>query len=169
VAPDAFDFPAALLELAQITFWPDGIDFEAFDTFVSREETTEWFRAWTGNPAVDGDAFRIFGRDITGGYAAFWLAADGKPIAAQPIVFLGSEGELGVISSDLSDFLWLLAGDSGPAEVAFGLGTTCPRPDGVDEVVRRHAKGHQRSVAEITRAAQRAFPDFAAMIDDLIR
>jgi hypothetical protein len=38
-----------------------GIDYEPYGDFLSAEETTEWFRAWTGNDEVDGDAFRIRG------------------------------------------------------------------------------------------------------------
>lgn len=60
----------------------DGVDFEPFDEFLTAQDTTHWLRAWTGNTALDGDAFRAFGQDGTGGYAAFWLArpARGSPI-----------------------------------------------------------------------------------------
>jgi hypothetical protein len=32
----------------------EGIDFEPFDSFLSREETSDWIKAWTGNTTVDG-------------------------------------------------------------------------------------------------------------------
>ncbi|MDQ6803588.1 MAG: SMI1/KNR4 family protein [Actinomycetota bacterium] len=141
MAEGARDFPVPLTELAVIRFWPDGADFESFSSFRSRSETTDWLRAWTGNAAVDGDAFRVFGQDVTGGYAAFWLVRNGEPLVAQPIVFFGSEGELGVVASNLSDFLWLLGEGSGPREVVTGEDASGPPPRGVEAIVRRHASG----------------------------
>lgn len=85
---------------------------------------------------MDGVCFRVFGQDGTGGYAAFWLVREGRGLVEQPVVFLGSEGETGVIARDLADFLWLLAGGVGPWEAAAGYGaeegelrpTPCGRP-----------------------------------------
>lgn len=65
----------------------EGIDFEPFESFLLGEETSDWFKAWTGNEEVDGGEFRIFGQDGTGGYAAFWLRDSSKPLLEQPIVF----------------------------------------------------------------------------------
>lgn len=166
---DARDFPAPLTELAAISFWPDGVDYEPFDEFLSASETTEWLRAWTGNTAVDGDAFRVFGQDGTGGYAAFWLVREGKALTAQPIVFLGSEGEIGVVASSLADFLWLLADGSGPLEVTEGWEPPGPPPAGVDAIADRHAAGRRRTAAEVVAAARSEFPDFEATIDALVR
>nr|WP_251691914.1 hypothetical protein [Streptomyces sp. CHD11] len=45
----------------------DGVDFEPYESFLTADETTEWFRAWTGNGELNGDAFRVFGQDGTGG------------------------------------------------------------------------------------------------------
>ncbi|WP_457337983.1 hypothetical protein, partial [Rhizobacter sp. P5_C2] len=44
----------------------EGIDFEPFDSFLSTQETRDWFRAWTGNEEVDGSDFLVFGQDGTG-------------------------------------------------------------------------------------------------------
>ncbi|MFF4453234.1 SMI1/KNR4 family protein [Streptomyces goshikiensis] len=95
-----------------------GGDFEPFPAFLSAAETTDWFQAWTGNSELDGNDFRVFGQDGTGGYAAIWLIRPGRPLAEQPVVFLGSEGETGVVARDLGDFLWLLADGFGPWEAA---------------------------------------------------
>ncbi|MFI8266555.1 hypothetical protein [Streptomyces sp. NPDC085665] len=76
--------------------------------------STEWFRAWTGNRELIGDRFRVFGQDGTGGYAALWLIRPDRVLVEQPIVFLGSEGETGVVALDLGTFLWLLADGFGP-------------------------------------------------------
>lgn len=58
----------------------------------------------------------MFGQDGTGGYAALWLCRDGVPVSEQPIVFVGSEGEVGVVAADLGDLLWLFADRCGPRE-----------------------------------------------------
>ncbi|MEM9604349.1 MAG: SMI1/KNR4 family protein, partial [Pseudomonadota bacterium] len=76
----------------------EGIDFEPYQQFLNVEDTKDWFRAWTGNDAVTGEEFRIFGEDGTGGYAAFWLVRDSEDVLEQPIVFLGSEGARGVVA-----------------------------------------------------------------------
>jgi hypothetical protein len=94
----------------------DGIDFEPFESFLSDKETSDWFKAWTGNEEVDGGEFRIFGQDGTGGYAAFWLRDPSKPLLEQPIVFLGSEGEIGVVAVNFQHYIWLLASGIGPFE-----------------------------------------------------
>lgn len=169
MAQDAGDFPAPLAELAAISFLPDGIEYEPFDRFLSGEETTEWLRAWTGNAAVDGDAFRVFGQDCSGGHAAFWLVRDGEPLVRQPIVFLGSEGEIGVVASNLSDFLWLLAEGSGPMEVVEGEEPPGRPPAGVEAIAERHAGAPRRTAAEVVAAARNEFADFGATIEALVR
>ncbi|WP_246561949.1 SMI1/KNR4 family protein [Streptomyces roseirectus] len=119
-----FPAPLAAALAHPFDYFSDGIDFMALDGFMSASETAEWFRAWTGNPEVDGDEFRVFGRDGTGGYAAFWLVREGRELAEQPVVFLGSEGDTGVVARDLGEFLWVLAGGLGPLEAidAYGVG-----------------------------------------------
>jgi hypothetical protein len=94
----------------------EGIDFEPFGAFLSEQETREWFQAWTGNKEVDGAKFLVFGQDGSGGYAAIWTVREGAPLLDQPVVFLGSEGEIGVVVSTVYDFFWLLAGGLGPLE-----------------------------------------------------
>ncbi|WP_055695856.1 hypothetical protein, partial [Streptomyces prasinopilosus] len=109
---DDRSLPPALADVARLGFDYDdgnGIDFEPYDAFCPAEETTDWLRQWTGNPEVDGDAYRLFGQDGTGGNAAVWYARPGRPLAEQPVVFLSSEGRCGVVAGNLSDFLWVLA------------------------------------------------------------
>lgn len=31
-----------------------GVDFEPYDDFMTEAETSEWWRAWTGNHLLDG-------------------------------------------------------------------------------------------------------------------
>ncbi|MET9387976.1 SMI1/KNR4 family protein [Streptomyces sp. NPDC002928] len=149
----------------------DGIDFEPFDAFLSAEETTDWFRAWTGNGDVDGDAFRVFGKDGSGGYAAFWLIRPEPAVADQPVVFLGSEGETGVIARDLGDFLWLLAAGLGPWEAATPYDSDrVPRPDvQLAAVAQRFAPDRRQSVATLVELAGREFPDFDDVVMELCR
>ncbi|ROQ82752.1 hypothetical protein EDD95_2378 [Streptomyces sp. CEV 2-1] len=58
----------------------DRVDFEPYESFLTADETTDWFRAWTGNAELNGDDFRVFGQDGTGGYAAFWLVRPGREL-----------------------------------------------------------------------------------------
>lgn len=45
-------FPAGLAAAVAVRFYyagGDGVEFEPFEAFLSADETTEWFQAWTGN------------------------------------------------------------------------------------------------------------------------
>ncbi|MFJ9581814.1 SMI1/KNR4 family protein [Streptomyces sp. NPDC101191] len=160
-------FPAALAAAMAVRLaciGEDGVDFEPYVSFLSADETTDWFRAWTGNGDLDGDAFRVFGQDGTGGYAAFWLVRPGRELVEQPIVFLGSEGETGVVAGDLGAFLWLLADGLGPWEAATSYE---PEPDWAPQVnedlaaiAQQYAPGCQASAPAIIADAAREFPDF---------
>lgn len=165
VEDESREFPAALAAALAGGFDYDdgyGVDFEPFPEFLSAGETAEWFRAWTGNQEVDGACFRVFGQDGTGGYAAFWLVREGRGLVEQPVVFMGSEGENGVISRDLADFLWLLAGGVGPWEAGAGYEAEGePRPDAAREAVaERFAPGRRRAPAEVVADAGAEFPGF---------
>ncbi|MEV8518089.1 hypothetical protein [Dactylosporangium sp. NPDC051484] len=96
----------------------DGRDFQPYDEFVWSVETLEWWRSWTGNPTAGTAPFRVFGQDGSGGLAACWIRVADAQIETQPIVFLGSEGELHVIARDLGDYLWLLANGVGPSRLS---------------------------------------------------
>ena len=51
----------------------------------------------------------MFGQDGTGEYATFWLVRPGRALVGQPVLFLGSEGERGVVARNPGAFLWLPA------------------------------------------------------------
>jgi hypothetical protein len=152
-------FPAELAEAFEIEFdYADGegVDFEPFDQFESAEETTGWLRAWTGNKELSG-------------YAAFWLVRDGEPLTAQPVVFLGSEGETGIIARNLADFLWLLADGFGPREaVEYPEQSSQPNDELVD-IAERYAPDARKTGAKVIAAAKAEFPDFEATIEALIK
>jgi len=164
-------FPAALAEVGRIEFPYDDendVDFEPYQEFLSREDTAHWLRAWTGTDILDPSAFRVFGQDGSGGYAALWLAREGESITEQPVVFLGSEGNMGVVASDLADFLWLLADGSGPLE-AVDAPDRPSRPHlELTAVAERHASGARKSAIEVITLARERFPDFVPLIEQSI-
>ncbi|MGW6057436.1 hypothetical protein [Streptomyces sp. NPDC055189] len=91
--------------------------------------------------------------------------------ADQPVVFLGSEGETGVIARDLDDFLWLLAGGLGPREAATShTSGQVPHPhEQLTAVAERCAPGRRRPAADVARLAAHEFPDFEGTITELCR
>ncbi|MFC5831320.1 SMI1/KNR4 family protein [Nonomuraea insulae] len=116
--------PAALAEVAEVGFeweWDEetdearGCDFEPYVQFEEPDRTAWWFRLWTGNQEVDGSEFRFFGKTGGGDYAGFWLVRPDVAITDQPVVYIGSEGERGVIARDLCDLLWLFAAPPKPS------------------------------------------------------
>ncbi|MGI5452272.1 SMI1/KNR4 family protein [Streptomyces sp. CA-249302] len=165
-------FPPALAEVARVEFEYDedgGVDFEPYEAFDSAEETTDWLRNWTGNHELDGDAYRVFAQDGTGGLVALWMARPGRPLAEQPVVFLGSEGERGVVAGSLSDFLWVLADGVGPLEIV-EFEQFEGRPNtALTDLAQRHATTPRRTAREIVTEAQTEFPAFSDDIDALCR
>ncbi|MQY06815.1 SMI1/KNR4 family protein [Actinomadura macrotermitis] len=166
-------FPPALADVAEVEFVyrgeGDDIDFEPYDAFDSAEETTDWLRSWTGNPDLDGDAYRVFGQDGTGGLAAIWLARPGRPLAAQPVVFLGSEGENGVVAGNLSDFLWVLADGVGPMEATEFKAVEGTPNTALTAIAERHATTPRRPARQILAEARAEFPTFSEDLGKLCR
>ncbi|MET8331410.1 SMI1/KNR4 family protein [Streptomyces sp. NPDC005181] len=171
---DDRQFPAALAPAMAVPFdyaGGEGVDFEPFAAFLSAEETTDWFRAWTGNGELSGEDFRVFGQDGSGGYAAFWLVRPNRALVDQPVVFLGSEGETGVVARDLGDFLWLLADGLGPWEAATSYERDrVPRPSQeLAAIAERFAPGRRRSAAAVIESAAEEFSGFDDTIMELCR
>ncbi|WP_405972564.1 SMI1/KNR4 family protein [Streptomyces sp. NBC_00988] len=173
---DDREFPAPLAAAMAVRLdlvGEDGVDFEPFEAFLPAGETTDWFRAWTGNGEVDGDGFRVFGQDGTGGYAAFWLVRAGRALVEQPVVFLGSEGETGIVARDLGAFLWVLADGFGPWEAAVSYEPEpdwIPRPHRELTAVAEQFAPHRRATAAVViEQATREFPDFDDIIMKLVR
>ena len=147
----------------------EGIDFEPYSAFLSADETSAWFEAWTGNGEADGTEFRVFGQDGTGGYAAFWLVDPNKGLLEQPVVFLGSEGEIGVVASNFAQYLWLLAGGLGPYEaVAYPGLVRDPVPSFLSFASAHTSCGPLRP-SEVLANAHGAFPTFAERVQALCR
>ncbi|MFI5533620.1 SMI1/KNR4 family protein [Kitasatospora sp. NPDC051853] len=163
-------FPAGLAAALGVPFvydGGDGVDFEAFASFLPVEETTGWFRRWSGHAERDGAEFLVFGADGSGGYGAVWVTRPGRPVEDQPVVFLGSEGEAVVVARDSGDFLWLLADGFGPREAAeHAEGHPRPgRPHAeLTAVAQRFAPGPRRPGAIVIEQAGREFPDFEDLV-----
>lgn len=161
-------FPPLLARLHELPFdYEDGngIDFEPFSAFMSEEETQVWFKAWTGNAEAQASQYRVFGQDGTGGYAAFWNVRKVDDVLRQPIVFFGSEGEMGVVARDFSDYLWLLAGRYGPFEaVSYPIEQRAPHPE-FTAFAKAHAPERQKSVAEVVATSRAEFPTFVSDIE----
>ncbi|MFG3253749.1 SMI1/KNR4 family protein [Streptomyces sp. NPDC048172] len=163
--PETGAFPEALREVCGVEL---SFDFEPFDAFLDADDTTTWLRHWTGNEEVTGDDFRVFGMDGTGGYAAFWLVRPRAEVTEQPVVFLGSEGETGVVAANMDALLWLMAAGRGPYEAAVSGEDTAAPHSGVAEIAARHAPGTgPRDPEAITEEAQAEFPHFGAVMDAL--
>lgn len=165
-------FPKVLSDLHELEFdYEDGegIDFEPYQEFQSAEDNAAWIQAWTGNKELTGKEYRVFGQDGSGGYAAFWLKRPGADLLSQPIVFFGSEGELGVAACDFNDYLWLLASGLGPYEaVVYGVDDDVTPSDEFVEFATRHAP-QKRTARQVIDRARAEFPDFEDEIRALCR
>ncbi|CAM5288144.1 hypothetical protein [Streptomyces avidinii] len=103
---------------------------------------------------------------------AFWLIRPSRPPAEQPVVFLGSEGETGVVARDPGDFLSLLAdGFGGPWEAATSYEPDWnARPDQELAAIAEGFAPHQRrTAAAVIELAAEEFPDFDDIIMELCR
>ena len=161
--------PAALEEAHELGFFEDheGHDFQPDESFEWSVETTEWWHAWTGNPASGASPFQVFGRDGSGGVAAFWARASGATIETKPIVFLGSEGELCVIARNLDDYLWLLANGVGPLEIVDGLHRVPEQIPALVALARRHSGISSRPIEAVISAAEAELPALTALIESV--
>ncbi|MEO3972458.1 SMI1/KNR4 family protein [Streptomyces sp. CAU 1734] len=167
------ELPLALAAAAEAEYEyddGDGVDFEPYEAFLSADDTTSWIRSWTGNGELTGEEFLVFGQDGTGGFAALWLIRPGADLVSQPVVFLGSEGDTGVVARDVAAYLWLLADGYGPFEAVESPGGRNPRPhEELLAIAERYAPGGRRSAEDVIAEAAREFPDFQETIEALCR
>jgi hypothetical protein len=166
------ELPHPLNELHELEFdYADGegIDFEPYSAFLSADETSYWFRAWTGNKEVDGAEFRVFGQDGTGGYAAFWLIEPDRSILEQPIVFLGSEGETGVVAANFGEYLWLLAAGIGPYEAVAYPGLEREPNGSFVRFAQKHSATGPLQPEQVLASASSRHPGFTERVQSLCR
>jgi hypothetical protein len=158
--------PAELKALHELPFdYDNGIDFEPYSEFQSADANASWIKAWTGNKDLTAAEYRIFGQDGSGGYAAFWLNHPSVGLLEQPIVFFGSEGELGVVAVNFADYLWLLAANIGPYEaIAYGAEDPGMRHAAFEAFADSHAAAEKKSAAAVLANAKAKHPDFESTI-----
>ncbi|MCY1071788.1 hypothetical protein OV090_43995 [Nannocystis sp. RBIL2] len=162
-APKNEPLPPALAALNELQ---DGDGLGDIDFEMLAEIEAGGPKAWTGNPAAEHE-FRVFAQDGSGGLVAFWVVQhDGgaaRPLVEQPVVFLGSEGEVGPVAKDLADFLHLLAAGVGPYEVV-EYGSTegeTPQP-AIAELARKFfPERGDRDAQTIVLEAQRDYGDLS--------
>jgi hypothetical protein len=143
------------------------IDFEMLDEIEAGGP-----KAWTRNAKAEHE-FRVFAQDGSGGLVAFWLVHhdDGvaRPLAEQPVVFLGSEGAAGPIARDLADFMHLLAAGVGPYEVVEYGDTEGEEPQpAIAKLAKKFfPKRKKRDAETIILEAQRDFGDLGDRLEAL--
>jgi hypothetical protein len=171
VTHDGRRIPDALKQAHRIWFaeFHHWYDYEPEDEFDNPDEIDDRWRADSGNPDAGPAPFSVFARDGSGGLVAFWTREPGAAIETQPIVFLGSEGEIAVLARNLGDYLWLLAGGLAPLEPVFGLDRI---PEPIPRLVthaQRHTGLSARQAAAVTEAAHAELPALMALIESVSR
>lgn len=85
----------------------------------------------------------------------------GADLLDQPVVFFGSEGEIGVVAYDFADYLWLLAGGVGPMEaVEHGADEAKPHA-AFTALAIQHAPGAKKTPSEVLARARGVYPTFS--------
>ena len=84
-------------------------------------------------------------------------------------MFFGSEGEVGVVARDFTDYVWLLAGGVGPMEAVEGRTSGRQATPHLAAFAERHAPRQRRSVDEVLARAKAEFPKFEASIRALCK
>jgi hypothetical protein len=181
--PVADDVPPPLRAIMDARYDYDdgrGVDFEPYPALEPAAETGWWLRHWTADPDVTGEELRPFAQDGGGGYVCSWMIRPGAELVDQPVVYLGSDGDLAVLAGDAWDALWFFAHGFGPHDVPseFEAGERYFRPD-PQRAVRTHieltraasrlAPGRRRPVEQIVADAPAGLPDLRAWVDDLCR
>jgi hypothetical protein len=158
-------FPPELAEAWQVL---EGDGADALD-FVIYDARPAHFMAPLPKADEHEAEFYAFGADGSGSTVAFWLVHD-APLAEQPVVFIGSEGDDNrPVAPNLPDFLALLAAGIGPREAAYPDDEPSPAPvPSVNDVLNKYYPGHpRRSPKQIVDDATAQYGDFAARIEEL--
>ena len=126
-----------------------------------------WSSGGGTGPAIRQRVFRRFA--CSGGLAALWIRDAGAAVESQPVVFLGSEGELKVVARDLGDYLWLLANGVGPLETVDGVHRVPAAIPELVAVARRYTGGAPRSVETLLAAADAELRALTSLVESSIR
>lgn len=149
-------FPKVLVELEK---WVNGgkageIDFEMYQSFNEQYKPSDWI----GNPAADEELLS-FGMDGMGGQVAIWRAKNAE-FDELPVVFLGSEGEVLVLATDLPTFLATVAQGVGPLEAASETTEGEENADMLTWVKKTYPKHKVVKPEAALKAAKKAYPKF---------
>lgn len=150
-------------------------EFELCDPSESDDSVT----AWLGALPSDGTRLIVFGQDGTGSLYTLWLAPGHDDVETAPVVYLGSEGELGVLGKDPAAFLEFVAsgmtfdGHNGaffdPLESDddedFATEEQARRAKVVEFVGQRVGKATLRHPDAVRAEAEAAHPGFTAWVD----
>ncbi len=149
-----------------------GIEHGEFE-LCDPEESDANLRAWLGGLPKDGSRVVTFTQDGTGSYFGIWLRANHADVEAAPVIYLGSEGELGVLGKDPRAFIELL----GSAMTFDGhAGSFFSTDDDADYVIERRERTASfakqtlgldvlREPNAIKAEAEAAYPDLQAWVD----
>jgi hypothetical protein len=112
--------------------------------------------------------FYAFGADGSGSTVAFWLVHD-APLAEQPVVFIGSEGDDNrPLAQNLPEFLALLTAGIGPREAAFPEDEGPLPVPGMNDVLNKYYPGYlPHRPKQIVEDAMARYGDFAERIEEL--
>lgn len=141
---------------------PGGIDFVIYEARRAR------FMAPLPKADEHEAEFYAFGADGAGSTVAFWLVHD-APLAEQPVVFIGSEGDDNrPLAQNLPDFLALLAAGIGPRDAEFPEDEPALPVPGMNGVLNKYYPGYlARSPKQIVDDAIARYGDFAERIEEL--
>jgi len=150
-------------------------EFELRDPAESDDDIT----AWLGALPSDGTRFIVFAQDGTGSLFCVWLRPGHESVETAPIVYLGSEGEVGVLGKDPAAFLEFIA--SGLTFDGHGGNFFDPLDDEDDPAFIAEARERQAAAAAFVREqtgretlrhpdalkaeAEAAYPDLGAWVE----
>jgi hypothetical protein len=139
------------------------------------DESAGNIAAWLGATPKDGTRFINFAQDGTGSLFCLWLRPGHDDVETAPVVYLGSEGELGVLAKDPAAFLEFVAsgmtfdGHGGSffdpleseADEDFVADVKARRAKVVKFVKRQLGKQELRHPSELRAEAEAAYPGLA--------
>jgi hypothetical protein len=170
--PEPEPLPAPIAELHQALQahrekWPNSTPADDFDINYRAYDarTVGDIGAWTHGEADAEAEFWIFASNFEGSVIGFWLVHD-RPLAEQPVVYIGSEGsgDISATAKNLPDFLALMAAGVGPTEVHGGKFDQQPVL-GARAILRKYFPDYRlRPASDIAGEAARLFHDFEARV-----
>jgi hypothetical protein len=159
-------FPPQLTEARQVLHDWESTGAGAIDFLIYEARSTHFMAPLPKADEHEAE-FYAFGADGTGSTVAFWLVHD-APLAEQPVVFIGSEGDDNrPVAQNLPELLALLAAGIGPREAALPEDEALPVP-GMNDVLNKYYPGYLlRSPKQIVDDAMAQYGDFAERMEEL--